>query len=463
MLGTKVKQQVRDEVETNLQEMLFARFSPAVEFVLLPLCTRAAPPRWRLCAITALYIVLALVFVHACCLCCLPGQCRLGQGHTSFVGGLATSNFSSSGSDSLRSSGVALSVMDYQSANFGDGDQGGISAHKAWFFLPMGTIALAYNISGVAGECHKYRQSVACTVLKIGDAFVTAPAAEIVTTLEQSLLANPGGNMGGGSTVCVGAGAGAPTVVPPGNSTVPAGHWVHHDGKVYTPIETPEPEGGTTTVAEVPATWKLETGVRSGSWMTINGGLDNTTDGEVISLPVFLLEATHGPTPTGVSFAYAVLPGIGAASAAGTAVSTFEASTKVVSNNAEAQAVLVTSTTGEDMLMIAAWPAAGTTIVDSGKGLKVTLSAPTKGGLITVEMAASGAIFSAADPTNNSEGRTLTFTIDKPLEDLVATTGVRASQTSPVTCKKAAEAGSTTVTIALPSGSAAGSTVSGRC
>ena len=116
-----------------------------------------------------LSVALALVCVHARCLRCRPGQLRLGQGHTSFVGGLATSNFSSSASDSLRSSGVALSVMDYQSANFGDGDQGGVSAHKAWFFLPMGTIALAYNISGMAGKCHKYRQSVACTVLKIRD------------------------------------------------------------------------------------------------------------------------------------------------------------------------------------------------------------------------------------------------------------------------------------------------------
>eukprot|EP01043_Picozoa_sp_COSAG02_P119275 COSAG02_NODE_55927_length_288_cov_0.608466_2_plen_71_part_01 len=68
------------------------------------------------------------------------------------------------------------------------------------------------------------------------------------------------------------------------------------------------------------ATWKLETGVRSGSWLAINGGLDNATDGGMISLPVFLLEASHGPAPTGVNFAYAVLPGVGAASSAGAAV-----------------------------------------------------------------------------------------------------------------------------------------------
>ena len=353
------------------------------------------------------------------------------QGLTSFVGGLATA------SSSTNSSGVAMSVMDYQSANFGAGDEGGVSARKAWFFLPTGTVALSHNITGMA-----------------------APAAEIVTTLEQSLLANPGGDMGGGSTVSIGGGsAGAPTVVPPGNSSVPAGHWVHHDGKVYTPIETP--------ASGAAAPWKLETGVRSGSWMAINEGLDNATDGETVSLPVFLLEASHGPAPAGVSFAYAVLPGVGTASGASAAVASFHASTKVVANDAAAQAVLATPAVGEDVLMIVAWPAAVTTVVDSGKpGLKVTMPGPTKGGLLTVKLGASGAVFSAADPTNGSGGGSLTFTIDKSLEELQATTLHRdaaASEIGPVSCKKAAAAGSTVVTVTLPNGTAAGSTVSGHC
>lgn len=295
---------------------------------------------------------------------------------------------------------------------------------------------------------------------------MTAPAAEIVTTLEQNLLANPGGDMGGGSTVSIGAGSGAPTVVAAGNSSVPAGHWVHHDGKVYTPIEIPQAAevAGATTSAAVAATWKLETGVRTGSWTAINGGLDNATDGATVSLPVFLLEASHGPSPTGVNFAYAVLPGVGAASNAGATVGAFEASMKVISNDAATQAVLATPTVGEDVLMIVAWPAAVTTVVDGGKaGLKVTLPGPTEGGLLTVTLGESGAVFSAADPTNNSEGGTLTFTIDKSIEELRATAAGRASELGPIVCKKAATPGSTTVTVALPSGAAAGSTVSGQC
>lgn len=75
------------------------------------------------------------------------------QGLTSFVGGLAKStNTTITTTTNTNTSSVAMSVMDYQSANFGTGDEGGVSAHKAWFFVPTGTVALAYNISGVAGE-----------------------------------------------------------------------------------------------------------------------------------------------------------------------------------------------------------------------------------------------------------------------------------------------------------------------
>ena len=32
---------------------------------------------------------------------------------------------------------------------------------------------------------------------------------------------------------------GVPSVLAVGNSSVPAGHWVHHDGVVYTPLTLP--------------------------------------------------------------------------------------------------------------------------------------------------------------------------------------------------------------------------------
>ena len=170
-------------------------------------------------------------------------------GLTTFVGGLSTPNGS-----------VAMSVMDYSSASFGGGDEGGVSAQKAWFFLPTGTVALARNISGSA-----------------------APASRISTTLEQSLRFNPGGDMGGGGAVSTGMAGGAATPVSVVNSSVPSGHWVHHDGRVYTPLTVPSSDDSTAG-----AEWLLEIGDRSGSWTEINAGLgarDHACDVEPLCLP----------------------------------------------------------------------------------------------------------------------------------------------------------------------------------
>ena len=170
-------------------------------------------------------------------------------GLTTFVGGLSTPNGS-----------VAMSVMDYSSASFGGGDEGGVSAQKAWFFLPTGTIALARNISGSA-----------------------APASRISTTLEQSLRFNPGGDLGGGGAVSTGMAGGAATPVSVANSSVPSGHWVHHDGRVYTPLTVPSSDDSTAG-----AEWLLEIGDRSGSWTEINAGLgarDHACDVEPLRLP----------------------------------------------------------------------------------------------------------------------------------------------------------------------------------
>ena len=52
------------------------------------------------------------------------------------------------------------------------------------------------------------------------------------------------------------------------NSSVPSGHWVHHDGRVYTPLTVPSSDDSTAG-----AEWLLEIGDRSGSWTEINAGL----------------------------------------------------------------------------------------------------------------------------------------------------------------------------------------------
>jgi hypothetical protein len=235
--------------------------------------------------------------------------------------------------------------------------------------------------------------------------------------------------------------------------------------------------------AAISTEWRLETGDRSGSWLAINKGLDNKTYSKTISKPVFLLDVSHGAAPAGDSLAYAVLPGVGTAGGAAAAVAGFEASAKVVANSGAAQAVLATPDTGEDVLMIVAWPAATATTVDGGKpGLKVTLPAPAKGGLLTVATktarssgpervgaTANGSVttttvFSAADPTNAAEGGELVFTIDSALEELQQSPRVSSGgddDGSAVSCKKSGT--STTVTVTLPTGTAAGSTVSGSC
>jgi hypothetical protein len=91
------------------------------------------------------------------------------SGKTAFVGGLAAGR-------------VALSVMDFESSDFGGGDSGGIAAHKAWFFLPEGALALVHNVTA------------------------TADMATVATTLDQCLLD-------------VGIGAGDSAVVTIGNAS----------------------------------------------------------------------------------------------------------------------------------------------------------------------------------------------------------------------------------------------------
>ena len=337
------------------------------------------PPRYR-CHLGCILLKMAAISL----LTGIPGTTnRVGvlgtkvkqTGLTTFVGGLSTPNGS-----------VAMSVMDYSSASFGGGDEGGVSAQKAWFFLPTGTVALARNISGSA-----------------------APASRISTTLEQSLRFNPGGDMGGGGAVSTGMAGGAATPVSVANSSVPSGHWVHHDGRVYTPLTVPSSDDSTAG-----AEWLLEIGDRSGSWTEINAGLDNKTDGASLTLPVFLLEASHGAAPAGADLAYAVLPGVGPASAAGAAVTAFEAAAKVVANTAAAQAVLAAPRAGEEVLMVAAWPSPTPTTVDGGKpGTKVTVTKPATGCLLTVTTTGAATTFAASDPTNSVDGATVEFTVSR--------------------------------------------------
>jgi hypothetical protein len=57
------------------------------------------------------------------------------QGRTAFVGGLSTPSGS-----------VAASAMDYRSARFGGGDDGGVRARKAWSFQPRASLSLSADM-----------------------------------------------------------------------------------------------------------------------------------------------------------------------------------------------------------------------------------------------------------------------------------------------------------------------------
>ena len=330
-------------------------------------------------------------------------------------------------------------------------------------------------------------------------------AVTISTTLNQCLLSGGGGGSTlGGTTVTIGSGkqgGGSSTVVPAGAAgsaptkhTVPSGSWVHHHGIVYAPLDT-QPPNTTSSV------WSLELGERVGSWMTINEGLDPTEYNHTVRLPVFLLSASHGPSPTGVDFGYAVLPGVaaGAGSAAG-AVTAFHAANKVVRNDRDAMAVFsrqhgqpAAAGGEEEVLLIATWPGSGTITVDAGAaaagggssatgGWKVTIEGAATstsgagattldGGLLQLHSTTSAAISSAPRKTvfsiaaanpRNAAG-VLTFTINRKLASLRSSDQQGGNGVgSAVSCVAAGTAG-TRVTVTLPDGEDAGKTVEGAC
>ena len=154
---------------------------------------------------------------------------------------------------------------------------------------------------------------------------------------------------------------------------------------------------------------------------------DNATDGGSLTLPVFLLEASHGAAPAGAELAYAVLPGVGPASGASAAVTAFEAAAKVVANTAAAQAVLAAPRAGEEALMVAAWPSPTPTTVDGGKpGTKVTVTKPATGCLLTVTTTGAATTFAASDPTNSADGTTVEFTVSRAPDSFPAVDHLRA-------------------------------------
>jgi chondroitin AC lyase len=349
-------------------------------------------------------------------------------GSTDFVGGVVDDR-------------VALSVMDYQSADFGAVDPGGISAHRAHFFLPTGVLSLVQNVT--------LRPSNKTS------------SVDIVTTVQQCILRGGSGAPPiGGGLVIVGD-AKSSIVVGDGKHAVPNSSWVHHAGVVYFPAALPQHDNG---ASESSSSWSLELGERSGSWHSINAGLDpsDELDNQTIRLPIFLLQASHGATPDQAALGYATLPAVLNASSAPLAVEMFRQSTTVLRNDAAAQAVLASTPQGDTVLMVAAWPniapKEGVVVDGRQRGWRVTVDSP--GLLLITATKAASFTFAAADPTNKPNGTTMKLTIDRRLADMQRRS--HGAETSFLRCE-AVGASTTAVTITLPAGDRAGSTVRGSC
>jgi chondroitin AC lyase len=224
---------------------------------------RGAAPVWRWSlapGVTALQDALAYD--------CGNAQVR---GGSAFVGGA---------SDSWR--GTAAMALARNDANHS------LVALKAWAFLDDGVVAL-------------------------GTAIASDGSRNVATAIEQRLL---------DGEVWFAQGAGAPAMLPPGSLlSAPDIAWVWHAGVAYALMAPLVPAPSAT----------LAISSRSQS-----GSLANITQGptDPITLPVFLAYLHHGNATAAApaSFAYAIIPGVAAPADAPTAVAAFLASTTIVVN-----------------------------------------------------------------------------------------------------------------------------------
>lgn len=353
------------------------------------------------------------------------------RGRTTFVGGVSDGE-------------VGLACMDFVQNDFYGktrpaGAPGGVSARKAWFFIgEAGFVALGANITA--------RTSAAAA---------SAEAMEVTTTANQCLL-------DGDVTVASPAAPGG-VKVPSGRHELANVSWVRHAGVTYMSLPTTPsaPEGAASVIVSNQA--------QVGAWSRLSTSQANTTE----TRDVFALQYRHGPSPAGQSYAYAVLPDPPAleATASGAPAEEVESAASramhvrdaisVAANSASAQAVAVA---GMLQAVVYAVPPDGSgTNVDGGTGFNLTgVSAPCAvmvRAMSPPDAVTSAVEFTAADPSNHQGGATITFVIDRSLKSAAAGATL---QDQAVSCE-AAVMGKSRVTIALPPGISAGSSVSGRC
>lgn len=334
------------------------------------------------------------------------------MGTQTFVGGVSDGTY-------------GAAAFDFRTNNFygtSSGHPGPVMARKSWFFFDQGFVALGANITATP--------TAAALSHARGLGEVTTPT--VTTTANQANLRGP---------VTVSGGATLPT----GVHTLSNVSWVWHDGVTYMTLARPGMHGavGTDVIVSNMA--------QNGSWHRINTPQSNAS----VTRDVFTLQYPHGMSPSGESYAYAVVPQTSPADARDMEESL---PVTVVANEAAAQAVMF-SAPAVPQLQVVVYDDVGATGVISG-GTGFTLSDITGRGLLMVRPLTTAAQvqFSASDPTNNSAGAVVKFTIDRSLKTAAAD-----GDGAGVACVPATAGRTTEVTIVLPSGLAAGSSVVGTC
>lgn len=251
-----------------------------------------------------------------------------------------------------------------------------VTARKSWFFFDDEQVALGAGINAPNAS------------------------AAVITTVNQVFRR---------SSVSWGTSGTASGTLTSGTVTRGDLRWVHQDGVGYIFPQTT----GTVTIRAA---------TQTGSWSSVNA----TKSGTTVSGDVFSLQVDHGQKPSGGSYAYIVLPGVGASTAAAYAAAP---RVRVLANQPNLQAVR------HDGLGLtqAAFFTSGT--LDAGGGLSLAVRTPAA---VMLDEGPQGMTFSAANPA----GVALTLRADIR-RDLPDNTGDFAR-----------------VTLRLPGGDQGGATVS---
>jgi hypothetical protein len=175
---------------------------------------------------------------------------------------------------------------------------------------------------------------------------------------------------------------------------------------------------------------------------------------DTVTEDTFSVDVSHGQQPESVDFGYAIFPAVATVAGADAAAQAFHKGVTVLQNDAHAQAIVY----GADTLMVTVWQANAS--VSAGSALdNLSLSQVSAPCVLLIRVTASDFAFNLADP--NQLASSLSF---------VVTRGSSGHTPSPVNTKQgpsysctAQAADSTLVTVSLPSGQFAGSTVSGSC